>query len=94
VAQARRKKPMQPVEREPDPSGLSSGTRRDVPLRPERHTPHSLRTIRQLLLYAALRWLPRCPTCRRAFDDVPTRSRRRRKSRNRDRLHGGWRWDQ
>jgi hypothetical protein len=52
-----------------DPEGL--------PLRPERHTPSSLRTIRQLILCQTLAWLPRCPACRRAFPRRTTAVRRK-----------------
>lgn len=74
----------------PPTAGCSKRSRRalprceraGVPLRPERHTPDSPATIRELILVAALRWLPHCPTCRRGGGpDCPASGKPRRRAR-------------
>jgi hypothetical protein len=34
-----------------------------VPVRPERHVPHSIASIRRRLAVGLVRMLPRCPCC-------------------------------
>jgi hypothetical protein len=45
--------------------------------RPERHFADSLITVRIAVAIAVMRWLPRCPFCRRAIDSCSTSSAER-----------------
>jgi hypothetical protein len=41
-------------------------------VRPERHSPASIATLRRHLAVALMRRLPRCPCCLRSFEPPPT----------------------
>jgi hypothetical protein len=47
----------------------------DPPLRPERHIPNSIATMRRRLADAIIRTLQRCPCCKRRAQDVSRRLR-------------------
>src|SRR4051794_6692554 len=53
------------------PSGRPTTGRGGPPVRPERHSPGSIATLRRHLAVALMRRLPRCPCCLRAFGPQP-----------------------
>ena len=55
----------------PAPSGRPTTGRGGPPVRPERHSPGSIATLRRHLAVALMRRLPRCPCCLRAFGPQP-----------------------
>src|SRR6476646_4027887 len=54
------------------PSGRPATAPGAPPVRPERHSPASIATLRRHLGVALMRRLPRCPCCLRAFQPQPT----------------------
>ena len=56
----------------PSPSGRPATGPGAPPVRPERHSPASIATLRRHLGVALMRRLPRCPCCLRAFEPPPT----------------------
>ena len=54
------------------PSGRPATAPGAPPVRPERHSPASIATLRRHLAVALMRRLPRCPCCLRAFEPPPT----------------------
>ena len=54
------------------PSGRPATAPGAPPVRPERHSPASIATLRRHLAVALMRRLPRCPCCLRAFQPQPT----------------------
>src|SRR3954463_4418725 len=56
------------------PSGRPAIAPAAPPVRPERHSPASIATLRRHLAVALVRRLPRCPGCRRGFEPPPASS--------------------
>jgi hypothetical protein len=56
----------------PPPSGRPATGPAARPVRPERHSPASIATLRRHLGVALMRRLPRCPCCLRAFEPPST----------------------